>query len=137
MIHREAWYREILSFLGLQDSDSWDEDSWAHPDLPGKFPANEEKHPSMEEKKEHRPKRSSEKEEPPGGGGGETPASLAEAYENFPEQTQALIDEARSEPSWFQHRSTKDEAEERAGILVTPSLAAEILAHVYRDLRSR
>lgn len=122
MIHREAWYREILGYLGEQDTQGLDEDTWSRPKAPGHFPLYEEKHPRVypegKEGGEYRGESGSE---------GESYPSLQDLYDTDPEALSRILELAYSNPDLFTQRR---DPSDMFGLTVSPMVSLWIRRYV-------
>lgn len=121
MIHRESWYKEVSGFLAEQDTQGLEEDTWAHPKAPGKYPDYEENHPYADVKGSMKGEDS---------GGLESDITLEEIRVDYPDTYDALINRFKRDPNEL-HKIIYDKSfgEEIAGTRLTESLARRLIKH--------
>lgn len=122
MIHREAWYRELQAYLGEQETQSLEEDIWAHPRAPGKYPPFEEVHPYSDEKESGK--------EPFETGGGESLPGLNDLMKIDPGAVQKLWEVGRANPEILWQMASDPEPSEVFGLTVSPKVAWIIYQYV-------
>lgn len=121
MIHKESWYKEVQGFLAEQDTQGLEEDTWAHPKAPGRYPPYEENHPYSDVK-------DSSKEEGESGGL-ESDISLVELRSEYPEIFRSLYSRFRNDPYELHQIIYNKSPVEVAGITVTEGLARQLLEY--------